>query len=172
MPGRSLLSNINRIGRQRGRPSAYSDDIAETICERIANGVSLVRILKDDGMPGYSTVTQWLQERSDFAAKYARAREMQAEWYADSITELAAEAEGLDGAGVAAKRLQVDARKWVASKLLPKKYGDRIDVSGGITVTHDLSLRLADAIARLNRSAGDEAIIEHDPDPDACTARH
>src|SRR5215469_3005336 len=112
--------------------------------------------------PGGSGFEVARADRPDFAAKYARAREMQAEWYADSITELAKEADGLDGAGVAAKRLQIDTLKWIASKLLPKKYGDRLDVSGEVSVTHDLSQRLADAITRLNRPA-DPVVIEHDP---------
>lgn len=116
-------------------------------------------------MPGYSTVTAWLRERADFAAKYARAREMQAEFYADSLAELAKEADGLDGAGIAAKRLQVDTLKWIASKLLPKKYGDRLDASGEVSVTHDLSQRLAGALARLNRQNGDPVVIEHDTHP-------
>lgn len=90
---------------------------------------------------------------------------MQAEFYADSLAELAKEADGLDGAGVAAKRLQVDTLKWVASKLLPRKYGDRLDISGEVSVSHDLSQRLTAAIARLNRHDADPVVIEHDGTP-------
>jgi hypothetical protein len=87
-------------------------------------------------MPSMTTIFDWLRVDPAFALNYTRAREHQAESYADEITALADAAQGLDSAGVNAARLRVDARKWVASKLLPKRYGDRVDVNhhGGISV--------------------------------------
>jgi hypothetical protein len=87
-------------------------------------------------MPSTPTVFQWLRLDPAFAQAYTRAREHQAEGYADEIASIADAAQGMDSAGVNAARLRVDARKWVASKLLPKRYGDRIDLNhqGGISV--------------------------------------
>ena len=79
------------------------------------------------------TVYRWM-ERSDVnRARYVRAREDQADFLADQIIEIADTCEDPNKA-----RLQIDARKWTASKLRPKKYGDRIDhrveVSGKVRV--------------------------------------
>ena len=103
-----------------GRPSTYSQEVVGAICERIALGESLRAICRDDAMPAMSTVFKWLTEQPTFSEQYARAREEQAESMADEIVSIA------DNAEDAAKaRLQIDARKWVASKLKPKKYGDK-----------------------------------------------
>jgi hypothetical protein len=72
----------------------------------------------------WSTFFDWIKEEEGLADKYARARELQAEYYADEIVRISDETEDPQKA-----RLQVDARKWVASKLLPRKFGERIDVT-------------------------------------------
>ncbi len=116
-----------------GRPSDYTQEIADEICTRLANGESLRAICaadRDDFMPAMGTVFRWLAdpERASFREQYAMAREVQAETMADEIVSIA------DGTGMgveekvalsARDRLRVDSRKWVASKLLPKKYGDK-----------------------------------------------
>jgi hypothetical protein len=114
-----------------GRPTTYTPETVDVICERIIEGQSLVQICADDDMPGYSTIMQWLSRHAEFAEKYAHAREAQADYLADDIIRIADEA---DDAQLA--RLQVDARKWKASKLAPKKYGDKIDHQhdGALTV--------------------------------------
>ena len=90
-------------------------------------------------MPDRSTVFRWLAEKKEFYDQYARAREVQAEILADEIVEIADDStndfmEVQRGKGVVTvcdqeninrSRLRVDSRKWVASKLLPKKYGDK-----------------------------------------------
>lgn len=125
----------------------FSQETADTICERIACGESLRAICADEALPAMSTVFKWLNEQQAFSEQYARAREAQAETLADEIVEIADEvcttvradkhntkADDEDGntdvvfdsAAVARNRLRVDARKWVASKLKPKKYGDKV----------------------------------------------
>lgn len=134
-----------------GRPSSYTDEIADLICERIAEGESLRAICADDGMPNRATVFRWLGVNEIFRDQYARAKEAQAEALADEIVEIADDGrndwmtrrQGDDEVLVPntehmqRSRLRVDARKWVASKLLPKKYGDRLDVEskGSLTIT-------------------------------------
>jgi hypothetical protein len=103
------------------------------VCEQIANGKSLREICKAEGFPAPSTICLWLKENADFAEHYAHARERQADLYADEIIEIADAAKNED-AQVA--RLRVDARKWKASKLAPKRYGEKMDLnhSGGVKV--------------------------------------
>ena len=110
--------------RKTGRPSKYSDEMAEKICEKIANGRSLRSICAEDGMPTTSTVCKWLIENKDFSEQYARARDKQADYFAEEIIEIADSAEA-ESAAVAKAKLQIDARKWAASKIAPKKYGDK-----------------------------------------------
>lgn len=127
-----------------GRPSSYTQEIADLICERIANGESLRKICADEGMPDKATVFRWLAANDEFATKYARAREEQADLHAESIIDISDEKEveanyrgeevvlELSAAAIARNRLRIDARKWYASKLAPKKYGDKVEtvVSG------------------------------------------
>lgn len=116
-----------------GRPTKLTPQIITRICNELAEGKSLRAICKYSGMPAAGTVCRWLGEPQNgaFREQYARAREAQAEFYADELIDIA------DNAGTAKKpvdvqrsRLQVDARKWVAAKLLPRKYGDKMELSG------------------------------------------
>lgn len=116
--------------------ASKSQATLNTICERIAQGESLRAICATEGMPPASTVCLWLTENAAFAEQYTRAREAQADTLADQIVALADSAMGKASEEVQAARLAVDARKWVASKLKPKRYGDKVDVehSGSVTV--------------------------------------
>jgi len=122
-----------------GRPSDYSDELADEICERLCNGESLREICSEDRMPNRATVFRWLGKYESFSDQYARAREEQAQTLADEIVYIAdnqvigqktvSKATGLEiteADMIEHRRLQIDARKWVAAKLLPKKYGDKI----------------------------------------------
>ena len=126
-----------------GRPSNYTDEIAASICERIADGESLRKICRDDAMPDKATVFRWLADdsRTDFRDQYARAREAQADAMADEILEIADDGrndkytdedgrERTDQDVIARSRLRVDARKWLASKMAPKKYGEKLAIGG------------------------------------------
>ncbi len=119
-----------------GRPSTYSAELADMICERIAKGESLNRMCKGDDMPAQSSVFKWLTEHKDFSEKYTRAREAQADVLFDEILEIADSQEDdvyiKDGQEftnhdvIARAKLRVDARKWMAGKLRPKVYGDKV----------------------------------------------
>ncbi len=100
------------------------------ICEALAEGKSLRAVCGEKGMPAPSTVVGWLLEAPALAEQYAHARDRQADFYADEIIEIADTA-----TDAALARLQVDARKWVASKLKPKKYGDKVELDGNLGVT-------------------------------------
>lgn len=153
----------------RGYTADQMPTLGDDICARLAVGESLRSICKRERMPSMSTVFEWLRLDPAFAQNYTRAREHQAESYADEIASIADSAQGLDSAGVNAARLRVDARKWCASKLLPKRYGDRIDVQhqGGISVA-----AVSKALAIVQPVTFDEDGNEIDGTLDAASIEH
>ena len=128
-----------------GRPSSYSEELAEDICERLANGESLRAICSEEGWPSTTTVKRWLRAREDFRAQYALAREEQAEALFDEIVDIADKAGNSEGLTVDMARVRIDARKWVAGKLAPKKYGDKttIEASATVKVEHTRKLDIS-----------------------------
>jgi hypothetical protein len=126
--------------------------LADAICEHIAAGKSLVSFCQKAGNPGYSTVTRWLDVHEDFRAKYVRARESQADFLAEQIVEIADDSAGdviidketgaarMNGEFAARSRLKVDARKWYASKLAPKKYGDKVETNMTGSIDYNLKV--------------------------------
>jgi nitrogen fixation-related uncharacterized protein len=126
--------------KRAGRKTEYDPAIAAEICTRISCGESLRQICMEDKMPVHSTVYLWLLQNKQFSDNYAKAREEQADTLADEIQAIADEppAEIVDDKGVSRtdsgwvtwQKNRIDARKWVASKLKPKKYGDRQILAG------------------------------------------
>ena len=110
------------------RPTIYSEELANDICSRIANGESLKGICAHDDMPDKATVYRWLAVDKEFCDKYTRARDIQADYYADELISIADDFEkGIDDpTAVSRAKLQIETRKWIASKLKPKSYGDKI----------------------------------------------
>jgi len=108
------------------RPSKYTDKLANAICKKIMEGESLLKICKSTTLPSRSTVNKWLSENKEFSDKYTRARERQADFYTEEMIDIADKVDAKSSSAVNKARLQIDARKWKASKLAPKKYGDRI----------------------------------------------
>lgn len=113
--------------RPIGRPSVFSQELIDKICELIANGMSLRAVCSQEGMPSAVTVCKWLSENQEFSKQYARAREEQAVSFADEIISIADSVEP-DSAAVAKAKLQIDSRKWLAAKMAPKKYGDKQEI--------------------------------------------
>jgi hypothetical protein len=128
-----------------GRPTKFDTDIASQICVRLANGEALRQICLAEGMPAQSTVYLWLTRHPEFSEMYARAREEQADTLADEIQAIADETPDLNpiygkngelirielhSAYIQWQKNRIDARKWVAAKLKPRKYGDRVAVEG------------------------------------------
>jgi hypothetical protein len=103
-----------------GRPSEYTPEMAATICARLAEGEPLTRMCKEPDMPNVVTVYRWMAKHEEFCKLYARAREDQADTMADQIIDIADETGDPHD-----KRVRVDARKWIAAKLKPKRYGDK-----------------------------------------------
>ena len=117
------------VKRPRGRPSVFTNELAAEICASIERGHSLRRACQADSMPSARTVHRWLHENEDFRQQYARSRAIQTEVFIDQIVDLAdAVANETEPAKVQAAKLAIDTRKWVAARMLPKKYGDRVDI--------------------------------------------
>ena len=128
--------------------STFTQKIADKICEQMASGISLREVCRGEGMPPEATVRNWVvSDVLGFATQYARAREEQAHAMAEEILVIADDARNdwmernsggveLNAEHVQRSRLRMDARRWLASKILPKQYADRVDtnVSGDLTV--------------------------------------
>lgn len=153
-----------------GRPTDYSQELADKICEQLASGDSMRTVAKSDGMPAMATMFRWLREKPEFREQYAKAKEEAADAYAEEMMDIADDASNdwmvrhgkddqeswqLNGEHVQRSRLRIDTRKWIASKLKPKKYGDKIDMtSDGEKLGVALSAEQADQLikARARRS--------------------
>ncbi len=133
------------------RPTNYTPEIAELICLRVATHQMGTRKLceKYDDMPSDNCIYEWRYKHPEFAAKYAQAKIRQAEIMAEEIIDIADDDskdikydkdgnEVCNSEFVARSRLRVDTRKWLASKLAPKIYGDRSSVE--TTIKHEESL--------------------------------
>lgn len=115
---------------KRARAVQYSAKLALDICDQIANGAALTTICAGAGMPHYATVMRWILVHPDFAKDYDRARELQADYLAEQVLEIADKAAVRPNkAKSTAARNQMDARKWYAGKVRPKRWGDRVDVN-------------------------------------------
>jgi hypothetical protein len=144
-PAKALKKKLPEAKRQPkkiGRPSSFTQEIADRICAEIATtSKSLKTICSPEDMPSVVTVMTWLRSNEDFLNQYARAKEEQADFLAEEILEISDDGtndfmtitKGDQEYTVENKewtsrsKLRVEARKWIASKLKPKKYGEKID---------------------------------------------
>lgn len=124
-----------------GRPTIYTQDLADEICEQLAMGISMRTIASDEKMPAMSTLFKWLREIDEFSEQYAKAKQESADAMAEDViyiadTPVMGEIRTIRPDGsievkqdemLGHRRLQIDTRKWLMAKMKPKKYGDRID---------------------------------------------
>ncbi len=117
-----------------------SQELLDAVCDGIATGKSARKMCIELSIPR-KQLWEWLNEDESFKSQYAHAREEQADFYADEIVEISddgkrdyvVDADGnkiVDQDHIQRSRLRVDARKWYASKVAPKKYGDKLELSG------------------------------------------
>ena len=133
----AIMQTMNQ--HKRGRPSHYSAEIADTICDRLAGGESLRAICADAGMPDRATVSRWLARYEEFRDLYGFARECQAECLVDEILKIARDSSRdyvekrlpdgkvvrvVDHENIARARLRINALKWIAARMAPRKYGN------------------------------------------------
>lgn len=156
-----VVKNAKPTPKKKGRPAAYTDALADELCHQIATNVkSLKSICSAEDMPSVRVVMRWLSsDINGFRQKYARAKEDQADLMVEEMIEIADDSTN-DTMTVASKsgepiemenkewvnrsKLRVDTRKWLASKLKPKKYGDKIQTehSGEVTVNQITGMKV------------------------------
>lgn len=126
-----------------GRPSKYTKVLADEIYNKLAEGKSLRTICLSESMPDKATIFRWLKTNKQFRDQYAHAKEASAVAMAEEILDIAddgtndwmtigrgdSEREVENREVVNRSKLRVDARKWLLSKLVPKKYGDKLDMT-------------------------------------------
>lgn len=127
-----------------GRPSTYTVEIADEICERIAVGESVRQICLLENMPDDATFYRWLLKYDEFRDKYARAKEAQADRFNEELIEIADDSRNdwierenkrtgetyiaLNEEALGRAKLRVETRKWLMGKHKPKKYGDAVNL--------------------------------------------
>ena len=155
---------------KRGRPTKFTPELAREICLRIAAGESTRAIARDESMPSESTIRAWaVDDINGFSAQYTRAIQIRAVGWSEEILEIADEGtndtyidengnERTDHDVIARSRLRVDTRKWMLSKVLPKVYGDKVDVNHGVQPENPLA-------SLLQRVAGTGLpVVKDDPE--------
>lgn len=110
--------------KKTGRPTDYSDELADEICKRISEGRSVNRISRQDDMPVRSTIYRWITEKPEFKDKYERALKEREDYHFDEMLDIADLVEE-DNIKIQKAKLMIDTRKWVLSRMNPKKYGDK-----------------------------------------------
>ncbi len=151
-----------------GRPKIYSQELSDKMCGLLADGLSLRKVCEADDMPCKATVFMWLRTNKEFLDQYTQAKQEAADSYADDINDIADNlgspildddgnpliddngnvATQIDMVSVNHAKLKIDTRKWAASKLKPKKYGDKLDHThggGDKPIEHKWTVEVVDA---------------------------
>jgi len=142
----SASSPDDEQGKNKGgRPTDYTTDLADAICERLAIGESMRSVARDESMPAMTTLFRWLREKEGFKQQYEIAKIESADAMSEDCIDIADNIDGqpvmadgiplvvegemvkvIDSVSVQHAKLKVDTRKWLMSKMKPKKYGDKI----------------------------------------------
>ncbi len=113
-----------------GRPSIFTQEIADVVCERLASGETLRRICRDPGMPDRTTIWDWRIRFPEFSNQYAYSRKAQAEVYFDEVIDISDETAG-DPSEVQSAKLRADSRKWVLARMDRGLYGEKASLDLG-----------------------------------------
>jgi hypothetical protein len=154
-----------------GRPTKYSQELADQICEKIATSNKGLRTICKELDITTMSVLRWLadEDKKEFCVQYARAKEQQADFLAEEILEIADDSsndtkiitrgretiEVENTEWTSRSKLRVDARKWIASKLKPKKYGDKMDVTTDGEKINNVKVEVIKSDAPLAGSEGE-----------------
>jgi len=123
-----------------GRHSTYTEEIADEICDRLAEGETLRQICRDERMPAWRTVYDWKEANPEFAARFARAREIGFDAIAEDSLSLLEEkpertgtqfGDKVDPGYVAWQKNRAEQRLKLLAKWSPKKYGDKVALTDG-----------------------------------------
>jgi hypothetical protein len=144
MNAEQVSDSDTRRQKAVGRPTVYSEELAEKILLRMCDGDSLRKICRDEDMPARSTVHLWRIKIATFSDQYARAREAQVEARIEEANDIAddgtndyTETEGgarFNPENVQRSKLRCEQRRWEATKVLHKRYGDKLEVEGKVGI--------------------------------------
>ena len=164
MTNKKRASSVTKTKQARPEITAR---LVNIIIRRVAAGETLTAICREEGMPSYARVTGRINQSSSLVSAYARARELRHERMADELLDIAedgtndfVEKQGRNGAFVALaeehvrrSQLRIDTRKWLLSKLLPARFGDRVEHTGAgggaIQVEHGMSAKMLESLTAL-----------------------
>lgn len=138
---------------ETGRPTIFTQELADVICELLAMGWSMRKVVEQGEeetgvqMPAIRTIFKWLRENESFMHQYARAKEEAVEAEMELANDIAEDGRNdwmeiqdkngtvvgwrVNGEAVQRSKLRVDLIKWKASKLKPRKYGEKLDLTSG-----------------------------------------
>lgn len=133
------LPEAPKTPKKMGRPSKYTPQIAREIVERLSEGIPLWEICRDDHMPAWRTIYDWMERDAELSAWIARARELGQDAIAEDCLRIIDEeptkviSEGgirYDSAFVQWQKNRVEQRLKLLAKWNPKRYGDRVQLAG------------------------------------------
>lgn len=135
-PAAKKQAATKREKKPTGRPSSYTQDLAERVCVLIAQGDSVAKIGEMDGMPDARTIFRWLasnaggdeDDPASFRQQYMRARASRADARFERLDEIM-ELVGKGKLDPAAARVMMDAIKWQSGKENAKRYGEKVQLA-------------------------------------------
>jgi len=154
---KKTINKKTKEPKKNGRPTIFSKKLASEIIDRILSGVSVRDICLDPKMPGETTFFRWFhvttedKELMGFREQYVQAKAFAAELEADAMNSIAdnvgfplvidgkviKDDDGKmvmikDAVSVSHAKLKIETRRWTVEKLVPKKFGTKLDVTGEI----------------------------------------
>jgi hypothetical protein len=161
-----------KVKKPIGRPSSYTQDIADLLCEGLASGLSMRTVCKAEDMPAMATVFRWLRINQEFREQYTRAKQESADALVEEMIDICddgtndwmvthdkdGEENGykINGEHVTRSRLRVETRKWIAAKLKPKVYGEKVDVSHGVQPDNPLLALMGQMAGKVLKPVADD----------------
>ena len=142
---------------ERGRPEVYTQELGDRICAAVAVANCGIRKLLADNpdFPSLPTVQSWLGKHAYFFSTYTHAKGDQLKAMAEDIVDIAND----DSLDANDKRIRIDTRKWLLSKLMHKTYGDKLDVTSGgealAVPSHQIDARIQSIIMQAQRRKDD-----------------
>jgi len=136
----AVVPEKKKIGRPKGSGDTYDPEKAEIILRLIADGMSPDLAAKSEGFRSHWTLHSWRAHHPDFDKGYARAREQSADARVQEIISISDDIKtATDPVTVQAARVRIDTLKWIASKMQPRTYGDRLNLDGELNVNVTLA---------------------------------
>ena len=131
--------------RTKGRPTIFTKALGDRFFARLAMGESVRTVCAEDNMPAMTTIFRWLREKEDFRKQYDVAKQEATEAMSEDLLDIADNGVNdwmevhygkdddaswrVNGEAIQRSRLRVDVRKWLMSKMKPKKYGEKLDLT-------------------------------------------